>query len=114
MSQLSSGLVMEGGAMRGMFTAGVTDVFMEQNIHFDGAVGVSAGATFGCNLKSHQIGRAIRYNKKYCRDWRYGSFKSVLKPEISTMLIFAIACCLMNWINSTQILLLPILWSSIW
>lgn len=79
MSQLSSGLVMEGGAMRGMFTAGVTDVFMEQNIHFDGAVGVSAGATFGCNLKSHQIGRAIRYNKKYCRDWRYGSFKSVLK-----------------------------------
>ena len=43
------GLVLEGGAMRGMFTAGVTDVFMENGIVFDGAVGVSAGATFGCN-----------------------------------------------------------------
>ena len=50
------GLVMEGGAMRGMFTAGVLDVFMENNITFDGAIGTSAGAVFGCNLKSHQIG----------------------------------------------------------
>ena len=70
------GLVMEGGAMRGMFTAGVTDVLMENNIAFDGAIGVSAGATFGCNVKSKQPGRAIRYNKKYCGDWRYGSMKS--------------------------------------
>lgn len=73
------GLVLEGGAMRGMFTAGVTDVLMENNIVFDGAVGVSAGATFGCNIKSRQIGRAIRYNKKYCRDKRYCSIKSLIK-----------------------------------
>ena len=59
------GLVMEGGAMREMFTAGVIDVFMENNINFDGAIGVSAGATFGCNLKSKQIGRVIRYNKRF-------------------------------------------------
>ena len=65
------GLVMEGGAMRGMFTAGVIDVFMEQGIDFDGAIGVSAGATFGCNIKSRQIGRAVRYNTKYCNDDRY-------------------------------------------
>ena len=58
-----TGLVMEGGAMRGMFTAGVCDVLMEHNIKFDGAIGVSAGATFGCNYKSHQIGRVIRYIK---------------------------------------------------
>ena len=45
------GLVLEGGAMRGMFTAGVTDVYMEQGISFDGAVGVSAGAAFGCNVR---------------------------------------------------------------
>ena len=64
------GLVMEGGAMRGMFTAGVIDVFMENNIEFDGAIGVSAGATFGCNLKSKQIGRVIRYNKRFCKDKR--------------------------------------------
>ncbi|MDO4188471.1 MAG: patatin family protein [Lachnospiraceae bacterium] len=71
---MKTGLVLEGGAMRGMFTAGVLDVFMENNLKFDGAIGVSAGAVFGCNIKSHQIGRAIRYNKNYCRDRRYVSF----------------------------------------
>ncbi|MBR5271411.1 MAG: patatin family protein [Clostridia bacterium] len=73
------GLVMEGGAMRGMYTAGVTDVLMENDIVFDGGVGVSAGAAFGCNYKSHQIGRTIRYNKKYCTDKRYVSVSSWLK-----------------------------------
>ena len=75
---MKTGLVMEGGALRGLFTAGVIDVFMENGITFDGAVGVSAGATFGCNIKSGQIGRAIRYNMKYCRDKRYFSFWSLL------------------------------------
>ena len=73
------GLVLEGGAMRGMFTCGVLDVFMEQGITFDGAIGVSAGATFGCNLKSKQIGRAIRYNLRFAKDPRYCSFRSLLK-----------------------------------
>lgn len=72
------GLVMEGGAMRGMFTAGILDVFMENGIEFDGAIGVSAGATFGCNFKSRQIGRAIRYNKRYAHNWRYCSVRSLL------------------------------------
>lgn len=75
---MKTGLVMEGGAMRGMFTCGVLDVLMENGITFDGAVGVSAGATFGCNTKSHQIGRALRYNKKYCSDKRYHSIRSLL------------------------------------
>lgn len=74
-----TGLVMEGGAMRGMFTAGVCDVLMENDICFDGAIGVSAGAAFGCNYKSHQIGRVIRYNTKYCRDPRYCSIRSLLR-----------------------------------
>ena len=73
------GLVLEGGAMRGMFTCGVIDVFMENGISFDGAAGISAGATFGCNYKSRQIGRAIRYNKKYSKDWRYCSLRSLIK-----------------------------------
>ena len=64
--------------MRGMFTAGVCDVLMENEISFDGAIGVSAGATFGCNFKSKQIGRAIRYNKKFSHNWRYCSFRSLL------------------------------------
>jgi predicted patatin/cPLA2 family phospholipase len=73
------GLIMEGGAMRGMFTAGVMDVLMENEIHFDGGIGVSAGAAFGCNYKSNQIGRVIRYNKKYCKDPRYCSIRSLIK-----------------------------------
>lgn len=75
---MKTALVMEGGAMRGMFTCGVLDVLMENGISFDGAVGVSAGATFGCNIKSRQIGRALRYNKKYCKDKRYHSIRSLL------------------------------------
>ena len=75
---MRKGLVLEGGAMRGLFTAGVLDVFMENGITFDGAVGVSAGACFGANIKSHQIGRTIRYNKKFCDEWRYRSYRSLL------------------------------------
>ena len=76
---MKTGLVLEGGAMRGMYTAGVLDVLMEQRIQVDGMVGVSAGAVFGCNYISRQIGRAIRYNTRYCRDPRYGDFRSLLK-----------------------------------
>ena len=76
---MKKGLVLEGGAMRGMFTCGVIDVFMENSIEFDGAIGVSAGAAFGCNIKSKQIGRPVRYNKKYCTDPRYSSYKHWLK-----------------------------------
>lgn len=76
---MKKGLILEGGAMRGLFTAGVCDVFMENGIEFDGAVGVSAGAAFGCNLKSRQTGRALRYNLRFCRDKRYCSFRSLIK-----------------------------------
>lgn len=76
---MKTGLVMEGGAMRGMFTAGVIDVMMEHGIEFDGAIGVSAGAAFGCNYKSRQIGRVIRYNTRFCQDKRYGGFRVLLK-----------------------------------
>lgn len=76
---MKTGLIMEGGAMRGMFTAGVMDVLMENGVCFDGAVGTSAGAVFGCNYKSRQIGRVIRYNKKYCRDKRFASVRSLIK-----------------------------------
>ena len=76
---MKKGLIMEGGAMRGMFTAGVIDVLMEHGIGFDGAIGVSAGAAFGCNYKSKQIGRVIRYNTRFCQDRRYGGFRILLK-----------------------------------
>lgn len=74
-----TGLVLEGGAMRGLFSAGITDVWMEAGIEFDGLIGVSAGAAFGCNIKSRQPGRAIRYNKRFARDPRYSGWRSLWK-----------------------------------
>ena len=76
---MKKGLILEGGAMRGLFTAGVIDVMMENEVEFDGAVGVSAGAAFGCNYKTKQIGRVIRYNTKFCKDKRYGGFRCFLR-----------------------------------
>lgn len=75
---MKTGLVLEGGAMRGLFSTGVTDVLMENNITFDGAVGVSAGACFGCNYKSGQNGRVIRYNLRFCKNRHYCSVHSLI------------------------------------
>ncbi len=73
-----NGLVLEGGAMRGLFSAGVIDEMMAAGVLPDGIIGVSAGAAFGCNMKSGQQGRAIRYNKRFARDSRYCSVRSLL------------------------------------
>ncbi len=73
------GLVLEGGAMRGMYTAGILDSLLDTNIKIDGIIGVSAGALFGVNYCSKQKGRSLRYNKKYINDPRYMSVKSLLK-----------------------------------
>ncbi len=79
MKNKKTGLVLEGGAMRGIFTAGVIDVLMEQGIEFEALTGVSAGAAFGCNYKSRQPRRVLRYNLKYCREPKYCSFRSLKK-----------------------------------
>ncbi len=98
---MTVGLVLEGGGMRGMFTAGVLDALMEQNIQIDKIIGVSAGALFGINYASNQKERALRYNLKYLKDKRYMGFHSLLQqatlsiktslsmisPLISTLLI---------------------------
>ena len=76
---MKRGLVLEGGAMRGLFTSGIIDVMMQDGIEPDGLIGVSAGAAFGCNYKSRQPGRAIRYNKRFARDKRYCSWWSWLR-----------------------------------
>lgn len=75
---MKRGLVLEGGAMRGLWTAGVIDVMMEHGIEPDGLIGVSAGAAFGCNYKSRQIGRAIRYNMRFAKDSRYSGWRSLI------------------------------------
>lgn len=74
-----TGLVLEGGAMRGLFTAGVMDVMMEAGVEFDGIVGVSAGSSFGCNYKSRQPGRVIRYNIRFRNDSRYMGLRTFLR-----------------------------------
>lgn len=76
---MKTGLVLEGGGMRGLFSAGVMDVMLEHGIRFDGIVGVSAGATFGCNYKSHQLGRVLRYNIRFKDDPRYMGLRSLLR-----------------------------------
>ncbi len=74
-----SGLVIEGGGMRGIYAAGVLDVMMEQGFSFDGVIGVSAGAIHGCTMVAGQKGRSIRYYKKYCKDKRFMSIWSWIK-----------------------------------
>lgn len=72
-------IVLEGGGMRGLYTAGVLDILMEENIYTDMAIGVSAGCLFGINYKSKQKGRALRYNKKYSRSKNYMGIESLIK-----------------------------------
>ena len=73
-----TGLVLEGGGMRGIYTAGVLDVFMDNNITVDGVVGVSAGAIHGLSYISGQRGRGLRYNLKYRKDRHYMSLYSLV------------------------------------
>ena len=75
---MKTALVLEGGGMRGMYTAGVMDVMMEQGIKVDAIMGVSAGALFGINYKTQQAGRVIRYNKKFAGDKRYMGVHSLI------------------------------------
>ena len=76
---MQTGLVLEGGAMRGIYTAGVLDVLMEHDIRLSGVIGVSAGAIHGCNYVSGQRGRSIRYYRRYAQDPRFLSLRSWLK-----------------------------------
>ena len=72
------GLVLEGGAMRGLYSAGVIDILLEENIRVDKIIGVSAGALFGMNYKSRQKGRVLRYNTKFVRNRNYMGIYSFL------------------------------------
>lgn len=73
------GLVLEGGGLRGVFTAGVIDVFLEKGIEFDTVTGVSAGACHACSYLAKQKGRALSVCIDYLDDPEYCSFKSLVK-----------------------------------
>ncbi len=72
-------LVLEGGAMRGIYSAGVLDVFLKKNIFVDAIIGTSAGALFGVNYVSNQQERVLRYNKHYCKRKDYMGLYSFIK-----------------------------------
>lgn len=76
---MKTGLVLEGGGMRGMYTQGVLDGFLETGISFDGIIGVSAGALIGINFLSKQKGRALRYSKKYNGNKHYMGILPLMK-----------------------------------
>ena len=99
-----TGLVMEGGAMRGMFTAGVTDVLMENGVEFPAAVGVSAGAVFGCNVKSRQKGRVIRYtgpvdSSEYQQDYSPALTIEEFAKQVPQGVFAANACLELQWMG---------------
>ncbi len=79
MNENKIGLVLEGGGHRGIYTAGILDVFAENNISFDGIMGVSAGCIHGVSFLSGQIGRSVRYTTRFCNNPSYMSFKSLIK-----------------------------------
>ena len=72
-------LVLEGGAHRGIYTAGVLDALQKENIEVDAIIGVSMGSLVALNYISNQPGRALRYNLKYCGDRNYIGIKTLLK-----------------------------------
>jgi len=69
-------LVLEGGAMRGQFTAGVLDFFMEHGLWAQHVIGTSAGALNGYHYVAGEFGRTCYLNTKYCKDWRFMSMRS--------------------------------------
>lgn len=77
----SVGLILEGGGMRGVYTAGVLDYFNERNLYFPYTIGVSAGACMGASYLSGQIGRNRKVNVGFVTDPRYISWGNLLKKR---------------------------------
>jgi predicted patatin/cPLA2 family phospholipase len=78
---MKTGLVLEGGGMRGLYTIGVLDALMEYHIHFDYVIGVSAGACNGASYVSEQPGRGYRIDRDYLKDKRYVSIQNFIKTK---------------------------------
>lgn len=75
------GLVLEGGGMKGLYTAGVLEFFMEQNLYFPYVIGVSAGACMAATYLSRQKGRNKKVNTELVSDPRYISFRNFLRKR---------------------------------
>ena len=74
-------LVLEGGAFRGVYTQGMLDAWMQNDINFQCVIGTSAGALAGMNYMSGNIGRSARANIGYRHDSRFVGWKALLKAR---------------------------------
>ena len=81
MSSHRLGIVVEGGGIRGIYAAGVLDALLELKLPVKGVIGVSAGAIHACSFVSGQKGRSLRFYKRFCRDDRFFSFKTLIKTS---------------------------------
>jgi len=75
------GLVLEGGGMRGVYTSGVLDYFMDENLYFPYVIGVSMGACNAASYISKQRGRNKIVNIEYVNDKRYLSYRGLLRDK---------------------------------
>jgi len=76
-----TGLILEGGGMRGLYTCGVLDCFLDHDIQFPYIIGVSAGACNAVSYISGQKGRNLEVNTAFVNDWRYMSFRNLLREK---------------------------------
>ncbi len=76
--KMKTGLVLEGGGMRGLYTVGALDAFLDNEIFFDYIIGVSAGAGNAVSYISHQRGRGLRVDTQYVTDKRYIGLDPIL------------------------------------
>lgn len=81
MEILKGALCLEGGSLRGLFTSGVLDAFLDNDLYIEYVNGVSAGSMNGMNYVSRQHGRSKRINLKYLHDKRYISYKNMFKSR---------------------------------
>jgi predicted patatin/cPLA2 family phospholipase len=77
----ATGLVLEGGGMRGVYTAGILEFFLEKALYFPYVIGVSAGACNAISYIAKQKGRNKRVNIEFIRDSRYLSYRNLWKEK---------------------------------
>ena len=105
---IKAGLILEGGGMRGVYTAGVLDFFLDKGLEFEEVYGVSAGSVHACSYLSKQRGRAISVSIDYLKDPRYCGVRSLIKTgDESTPLLLAVVMagsglvlllfCILQW-----------------
>lgn len=96
---INAALVLEGGSLRCLYTAGVLDFFMEHGIEFSCVIGVSAGALTAANYITNQKRRSARINIMHSSDSNYYGLKQLLSKKVHLILIICLTIQLINYIH---------------